>query len=99
MIRYHGNLICLFSDYYRKGLFPICSLGPNWDITIVMIIFAASVTYFLVWRHFETDSNYIVFTLSMLLIIVNLGMMFAGILGDPGVDEKIHERLIKDESQ
>ena len=99
MIRYHGNLICLFSNCYRKGLFPLCSLGPNWDITIILLIFALSVTYFLVWRHFDTGSNWYVFSFSMLLIGVNLGMMFAGILGDPGVDEKIHERLIKDETQ
>ena len=42
-----GEMWCLFLSFYRRGTFPICSIGPSWPFTIILCFFATFCLVFL----------------------------------------------------
>lgn len=38
--QYVGEMLALFCSCYRRGTFPICSIGPSWPFTFVLLLFA-----------------------------------------------------------
>ena len=92
-----GELRCLFLSCFRKGRFPICSIGPSWPFTMGLLMFALfclGYLLFMVSLIYETNFNLAV--ISVILIIVNLAFLFGGILADPGVHESIYLNYTKE---
>ena len=46
-IQYVGEMMCIFCSCYRRGTFPVCSLGPSWPFTIILMLFASFCLFFL----------------------------------------------------
>ena len=38
--QYVGEMLALFCSCYRRGTFPVCSIGPSWPFTLVLAMFA-----------------------------------------------------------
>ena len=75
---------CLFCSCYKKGRFPVLSLGPSWPFTIGLIAVAAIWGGFLGLMMFMLK-NPVLFYAALTSILINLSLLFGGILGDPGV--------------
>ena len=79
-------MYCLFISCWKRGRFPICSIGPSWPFTIGLLIFAGMVLAFLVGMMMVLkDENGWMTKCAIFSIGLNLYLLFGGILGDPGV--------------
>ena len=91
-LRSQGELSCLFSTCHKKGKVPLVSLGPDWPVTTILIGFGATLSYYILRSKLEPNWMYF----AWVMVAANLFAMFGGILGDPGVPEKVHQTLIND---
>ena len=85
-----------FFRFLNNGEYPLFSIGPHWPFTIGLIIFAIGVASYMgyliskIYAHCVLGSILVSF-----LALVNIVMMFATILSDPGVPPQIYKRYSK----
>jgi hypothetical protein len=79
-------MACLFLSFWKDGKFPLCSIGPSWPFTIGLLIFASICLGYLVFMIYmmQDPTGWCTF-FSIIGIIINLGLLCGGIMGDPGV--------------
>ena len=89
-------MYCLFLSCWKKGRFPICSIGPSWPFTIGLLAFAGMVLAFMVGMIFMLkDEGHWMKNAGFTLVAINLYLLFGGILGDPGVKAETYLHYTK----
>ena len=89
-------MYALFFSCYKKGKFPICSIGPSWPFTIGLMVFALMCLGFLICMLTLLDENQATFWwITVASITINLLLLFGGILGDPGVHQSTYLHYTK----
>ena len=96
-IQYVGNLKCVFLSFYLHGKSPIVSLGPHWRHTIALVIFSFLCQLYCVvlLSHISFKNNPIGCIISGFLCFINLLLMYATILSEPGVPASVYLRYSK----
>ena len=94
-----GEIKCVFLSCFYRGRSPLIALGPSWPFTFVLLLLAGLIScYFYMmlsvggdranpwhklWCHF--------------CIATNLFALFAGILKNPGIPQRLLDRLLKEQ--
>lgn len=91
-----GEMYCLFLSCWKKGRFPICSIGPSWGYTIGLMMFAFMCLTFLIAMLINlSDKSGWMMKVSIAMIAINLMALFGGIFGDPGVKAETYLHYTK----
>ena len=92
-----GNLKCVFLSFYYNGKYPIVSIGPHWRFTIALIIFSflCQLYCFVLLSYISFNKCPIGCLLSGFLSFINLLLMYATILCEPGVPASVYLRYCK----
>ena len=91
-----GKIKCFFASWFNHGRTPLLSIGPSWPFTIGLIAFAiGATTYFLVLLSIYNTINAYLKLIFYFEIVLNLGMLFAGILKNPGIPDEYVLRVLQ----
>ena len=91
-----GKIRCLFVSCFYGGRAPLLTLGPDWPYSTFILLFAAMIlAYFCVILHIVTESVGRLAWIQYCGIALNLGLLFAGILKNPGIPQTLIDRLLK----
>ena len=91
-----GNLNCIFLGFYCGGKFPICSIGPDWRLTLpVLICLICILSYISIWLINISGKMPISAGFCLVAILVDLAAILSGVLSDPGVSKKIYKKYSK----
>ena len=92
-----GNLKCVFLNFYYHGKVPIVSIGPHWRHTIALIIFGflCQLYCLVLLSYISFKNNPIGCIISGFLCFINLLLMYATILSEPGVPASVYLRYSK----
>ena len=92
-----GAIRCLFLSCYDRGQSPFLTLGPSWPFTCFLLCFAGMIlAYFLVMINMANNPNPTHLTICYFGLGINLLILFAGILGNPGIPKQVTKRLLKE---
>ena len=91
-----GEVWCLFLSCYRKGRFPICSIGPSWAFTGILLVVAIMFLIILgVMIGTISDANIFLKYFCIGTCALNLSLMFYTMLGDPGIKKETYVHYTK----
>jgi hypothetical protein len=91
-----GGIHCLFLRCYKSGRTPILNVGPNWHFLPVLLGFATVASgYFIFMLEMLKSVTMLMKIWVYLLIAINLGFLFGGMLCNPGIEQSIFELKLK----
>ena len=91
-----GELFCLFISCYKKGRFPICSIGPSWAFSAILLVVALLFLVILGLMIITiSEHNLFLKNVAIFGCFFNLGLMFYAMLGDPGVKKETYLHYTK----
>ncbi|CDW81230.1 dhhc zinc finger domain containing protein [Stylonychia lemnae] len=91
-----GELRCLFLKCYKKGRTPFMSVGPQWQFTIGLFVFAIlAATYFIFMINVLKNLDYRFKVVHFLLIIINVFALILGVFQNPGVPQSVFDYKLK----
>lgn len=86
----------MFLSFYKKGRFPICSIGPSWGFTIGLLFFAGMCGGFMGFMISQiSDAHLTLKYIAIFSIVINLYLLFGGICGDPGIKKETYLHYTK----
>jgi hypothetical protein len=81
-----GQVTCLFFKYFKHGRRPFLSIGPSWPFTIGLLVFAFGAFFYFLWMlTLLRVLDYRVKAMILALMAMNICMLLAGILKNPGI--------------
>ena len=91
-MRMCGTVHCFWHD--SRGV-PRITIGPNWDFSIILFVYATMLTVghvYLFRELIRLDAGYYILGIGILLYLIGIYSFLATFLGDPGIPEEIFTR-------
>ena len=94
-----GEIHCIFFSCYYRGRSPLIALGPSWPFTSVLLLLAGLISfYFYMMLSMAGDKANPWHKLwCHACIALNLFLLFAGILKNPGIPQHYLDRILKEQ--
>ena len=94
-----GEIHCIFLSWYNRGRSPLLTLGPSYPFTAVLLLLACMITGFLELLLWESqDRPHPMHKLwCQACVGFNVILLFTGILKNPGIPQRLIDRLLKEQ--